>query len=741
MISGENADKKKTLVEWTPKCQEAFEKLKELCTEAPVLAYPDFTKPFKLHIDACDRGLGAILYQDQSSGQEKPIGFASRSLSKAESNYPAHKLEFLALKWAVTKRFHEYLYGNEFTVYTDNNPLTYILTTAKLDATGHRWVAALAAYNFTLHYRPGKANIDADALSRIPWKKEQTVEPETVNHLLSNVISKAGCVIECYKGHTTTVPNPIPKIEPGKMSVRDWMEAQRGEKGLGKVIDLYEVKKLTKSHKGEGLDMSSPEERGLWQNRSRLVMRQGLLYRKVRRPGENVACMQFVLPTKYWKMAIQGCHDDVGHMGVAQSINLLQDQFYWPGMAKEMMQHVRKCMRCNCFKKRVERAPLEPILATHPMQIVHIDFLTIESGKSDKDYNVLVVTNQFTRFAQAFVTTSQTAQTTAKTLWDKYFVYYGFPERIIADQGRNFESRLINELCKLGRVKKLRTSPYHPQSNGQCERFNATLLSMLGTLSPEGKVNWTDKVGTLVHAYNSTKSAITGFSPHYLMFGREPKLPLDITLGLPNPDMEGVIHEKYVKQLQSRLKWSYEVAQNRNEKEAARQKKYYDLKVRCAPLRVGDVVVPRQKTFRGKAKIQDRWDPTLYEVIEIPYPDMPVFKIRPQGEPEAKPKILHRNLLQPIRQIESSKVEDAEKSPPQSQQALDDSKLKDISKTESDEEIEISTPKGPVTRSMATGGRRLISNCVQVVGGMLQPLGELINKPWGWWHPMAAKTD
>ena len=98
---------------------------------------------------------------------------------------------------------------------------------------------------------------------------------------------------------------------------------------------------------------------------------------------------------------------------------------------------------------------MEPILATYPMQIVHIDFLTIESGKKDKDHNVLVVTDQFTRFVQAFVTTSQTGQTTAKTLWDKYFVYYGFPEMIISDQDRNFESRVISELCKLGRVKKL----------------------------------------------------------------------------------------------------------------------------------------------------------------------------------------------------------------------------------------------------------------------------------------------
>ena len=157
--------------------------------------------------------------------------------------------------------------------------------------------------------------------------------------------------------------------------------------------------------------------------------------------------------------------------------------------------------------------------------------------------------------------------------------------------------------------------------------------------------------------------------------------------------MEAVIDERYVKQLQSRLKWSYGVAQCRNEKEAAQQKKYYDLKVHCTPLRVGDVVVPRQKSFRGKAKIQDRWDSTLYEVTEIPYPDMPVFKIQLQGDSEAKPRILHRNLLQPIRQIETSEVEEPKVSKPPSQEDLDNSDLKDISKSESDEKLEISAPK------------------------------------------------
>ena len=136
---------------------------------AAILAYADFTKPFKLHTDACGSGMGAVLYQTHEDGTDAVIAYASRSLGKAASHYPAHKLEFLAPKWVVVKKFHEYLYGSTFNVNMGNNPLTYILTTAKLDAASHHWVASLANYNFWLHYQAGKACIDADALSRISW--------------------------------------------------------------------------------------------------------------------------------------------------------------------------------------------------------------------------------------------------------------------------------------------------------------------------------------------------------------------------------------------------------------------------------------------------------------------------------------------------------------------------------------------------------------------------------------------
>lgn len=150
---------------WNQSCTEAFRRIIQCLTTAPVLAFADPNKPYILHVDASLKGLGAVFYQEHSSGLQ-PVAFASRKLSNSEQNYPVHQLEFLALKWAVVDKFHDYLYGVKFTIRTDNNPLMYVLTTAKLSATGHRWLAALSTYDFDVLYLPGKNNTDADLLSR-----------------------------------------------------------------------------------------------------------------------------------------------------------------------------------------------------------------------------------------------------------------------------------------------------------------------------------------------------------------------------------------------------------------------------------------------------------------------------------------------------------------------------------------------------------------------------------------------
>ena len=179
---------KKSLVEWMEECQQAFEHLKQLCSQISILAYANYTKPFKLHTDASQNGLEAVLYQKQEDGTDCVIAYASQTLSKSERNYDAHKLEFLALKWSVTERFHEYLYCGHFEVYMDNNLLTYILTTAKLDATGQRWVASLANYNFKIFHKSGKLNVEVDTLSQIPWEntKVDNMAPLIVKMMLQS---------------------------------------------------------------------------------------------------------------------------------------------------------------------------------------------------------------------------------------------------------------------------------------------------------------------------------------------------------------------------------------------------------------------------------------------------------------------------------------------------------------------------------------------------------------------------
>ena len=140
-----------------------------MCTTVPIPAYADFTKPFKLHTDACRSCLGVVLYQTHNDGMDAITSYSGRTLTKAETHYPAHKLEFLTLKWAVVEKFHKYLYGLTFDIHTNNNSLTYILTKAKLHTMSHHWAVNLANYNVQLFYRVGKAIINADAISRVTW--------------------------------------------------------------------------------------------------------------------------------------------------------------------------------------------------------------------------------------------------------------------------------------------------------------------------------------------------------------------------------------------------------------------------------------------------------------------------------------------------------------------------------------------------------------------------------------------
>ena len=190
---------KSSKFKWEAEQQEAFEIIKSKLTSAPVLAYADYDKPFKLLTDASSAGLGAVLCQEHD-GLDRVVAYASRSLKPSEKNYHSSKLEFLALKWAITDKFHDYLYGLHFDVYTDNNPLTYVQSSAKVNACGHRWVASLANYNFDIHYQPGKLNVVADFFSRPPKCDESETETHDADESETEIQDVEHDVIQAVLG-------------------------------------------------------------------------------------------------------------------------------------------------------------------------------------------------------------------------------------------------------------------------------------------------------------------------------------------------------------------------------------------------------------------------------------------------------------------------------------------------------------------------------------------------------------
>ncbi|XP_033638539.1 uncharacterized protein LOC117299190 [Asterias rubens] len=216
-------------------------------------------------------------------------------------------------------------------------------------------------------------------------------------------------------------------------------------------------------------------------------------------------------------------------------------------------------------------------------------------------------------------------------------MYYGLPRRVHSDQGREFDNNLIKELTNLLGIRKSRTTPYHPQGDPQPERFNRTLLSMLGTLPEDKKQNWSKFVGPLVHAYNCTRNDSTGFSPYYIIIGREARIPLDLCFGTTPDGVTNKDHSKYVSELRKSLENAYQRAAMESAKLSESNKKRYDLRVRGSELKEGDRVLIRNVGFKGPHKLADKWKDTVYCVVSHPNDGIPV-----------SPKVLHRNMILPI---------------------------------------------------------------------------------------------
>ena len=336
--------------------------------------------------------------------------------------------------------------------------------------------------------------------------------------------------------------------------------------------------------------------------KGQLKLIKGVLHRKtiLDNSAERKPEFQLILPSHLTTRALKGCHNQAGHQGIVRTLSLLRERFYWPDMHKEATLYVNKCQSCLKRKATPDVAPLQPIVANQPMELVHMDFLSIEPSKVNIE-NVLVITDHFTRYVQAYLSKTQKAQATVKMLWEDFIRHYGFPEKFLSGQGRNFERELISELCKLAQVEKVRTTPYHPMTNGQCERFNSTLCYMLGTLPEKEKADWKAHLSSMTHAYNCTQLPSTTYCPYFLMFERQPRLPIDFELGLPIDVLgDNCSKTRYLHKVKQRLIFAHKRAREMSQKQAKKYKLSYDKQVKGIQLQTDDLVLVKRVAWNGR---------------------------------------------------------------------------------------------------------------------------------------------
>ncbi|UYV81129.1 hypothetical protein LAZ67_20000122 [Cordylochernes scorpioides] len=579
--------KKNVPFTWTENQEKAFQTLKVALINPPILGHFDPNAITYIHTDASNIGLGATLVQ-KFGDKEKVISYLSRTLSKPEQNYSTTEKECLAVVWSMSK-LRPYLYGRHFKIVTDHHALCWLKNLK--DPTGRlaRWALKIQEYNFEIIHKSGKKHLDADGLSRGPLPENEWDE-DYERLFLNQIIDEKDDFIENIK------------------------ENLSGNK-----------RSITQNFKEEN----------------------GCLYKK--NPNPEGRAWLLVVPKKRRKEVMSEYHNHMlnGHLGVARTTYRLKNKYYWPSMLKDVSEFVKTCHLCQSRKgsNHLPSGLLQPIPpANYPFERIGIDFVgPLPSTKRRRKW-IIVLTDYYTKYAETKAVSEATVKEVSTFLIEHIILRHGAPRFLISDRGSQFTSNLMKEVMKMCKVKHCFTTSYHPQTNGLTERLNRTLINMISMYVNTDQKNWDEILPFITHAYNTTIQETTGYSPFFLLFGREPMSLLDDENIPTDSNMDD--YDEYIENYLDKIARTRQVVINNTEKTQERMKRNYDKKHNEKIYEPGHLVAvwtPVRKIGKCEKLLRKYFGPyrILKKLSNVNY------LIEPKDNPGQDPLIVHVSRLKP----------------------------------------------------------------------------------------------
>ena len=411
-----------------------------------------------------------------------------------------------------------------------------------------RWLGYLGRYDLDIQYRPGKAHGNADALSRRPCGDCKHCKEQEERDQLEDPTDCPARICAVYSIQESEAPWLT------SYSSEDLWKWQSEDRALSKL-----VKWLQQGERPAWEDVKQEGQlvRTNWSMWKSFHLNNGVIYRK----DLNTEQIQIITPANLKQQILRQVHNHRlgGHFGIKKTLYNVRTRFWWPGLRADVKRWCRTCIACQKQNPRsARRIPLHQDLVGSPMERIAMDILSFREQTENGNTCILVITDYFTKWTEAFALPDRQAITVADTLVTQLFLKMGVPRILHLDQGKEFQSDLIHEICCLLEIQQTWMTPYRPQSDGQVERFDRTLILMLSKFCSENKCDWDDHLPYLMCAYRAMINGSSGCSPNLIMLGREITLPVNIMYPIPGQPKEYTCTTEYMEWLKHAKQDSFE---------------------------------------------------------------------------------------------------------------------------------------------------------------------------------------